>query len=145
MRQLKHHEAKLLKKVDFLRWKQEDSLRELQVMRRYHIQDREDYKRYNRIVGMVTKTVSILKTLDARDAGRIEMTDRLLDKCARAPARPARPACRCLLALPAPAAACPRLQSRPSGRRQALLVALLRRRRASLFSPPPLPTPTEPT
>jgi U3 small nucleolar ribonucleoprotein protein IMP3 len=31
MRQLKHHEKKLLKKVDFLKWKNEDNLRELQV------------------------------------------------------------------------------------------------------------------
>ncbi len=33
MRQLKHHEKKLLKKVDFLRWKSEDNIRELQVRR----------------------------------------------------------------------------------------------------------------
>jgi hypothetical protein len=33
MRQLKHHEQKLLKKVNFLRWKNEDNLRELQVSR----------------------------------------------------------------------------------------------------------------
>ena len=31
MRQLKHHEKKLLKKVDFLRWKSDDNLRELQA------------------------------------------------------------------------------------------------------------------
>jgi hypothetical protein len=31
MRQLKHHEQKLLKKVNFLRWKNEHNLRELQV------------------------------------------------------------------------------------------------------------------
>lgn len=31
MRQLRHHEQKLLKKVDFLRWKNEHNLRELQV------------------------------------------------------------------------------------------------------------------
>ena len=31
MRQLKYHEKKLLKKVDFLKWKNEDNLRELQV------------------------------------------------------------------------------------------------------------------
>lgn len=80
MRQLKHHEQKLLKKVDFLRWKNEDNLRELTVMRRYHIQDRDDYKRYNRIVGMITKAVSILKQLDPKDTERIEMTDHLLDK-----------------------------------------------------------------
>lgn len=31
MRQLKYHEQKLLKKVDFLRWHREHNLRELQV------------------------------------------------------------------------------------------------------------------
>lgn len=43
MRQLKYHEQKLLKKVDFYQWKSDDTLREIQVMRRYHIQKREDY------------------------------------------------------------------------------------------------------
>lgn len=33
MRQLKFHEKKLLKKVDFLKWKNEDNIRELQVRR----------------------------------------------------------------------------------------------------------------
>ena len=31
MRKLKHHEKKLLKKVDFLQWKRENSHRELEV------------------------------------------------------------------------------------------------------------------
>jgi U3 small nucleolar ribonucleoprotein protein IMP3 len=31
MRKLKHHEQKLLRKVDFLQWKNEHNLRELQV------------------------------------------------------------------------------------------------------------------
>ncbi len=43
MRKLKHHEQKLLKKVDFLTWKSEDNLREIKLLRRYHIQNREDY------------------------------------------------------------------------------------------------------
>ena len=51
-----------------------------QVMRRYHIQDRDDYKKYNKIVGMVTKLTSILKQLDSKDTARIEMTDQLLEK-----------------------------------------------------------------
>eukprot|EP00877_Chromochloris_zofingiensis_P007674 jgi/Chrzof1/315/Cz01g11040.t1 len=80
MRQLKHHEQKLLKKVDFLRWKNEDNLRELQVIRRYHIQNRDDYKKYNKIVGMITKLSNILKHLDRTDSTRIELTDQLLDK-----------------------------------------------------------------
>ncbi|KAF5838651.1 hypothetical protein DUNSADRAFT_2415 [Dunaliella salina] len=80
MRQLKFHEKKLLKKVDFLKWKSEDNIRELQVMRRYHIQNRDDYKKYNKIVGMVTKLTNVLKQLDPKDATRIELTDQLLEK-----------------------------------------------------------------
>lgn len=160
MRQLKHHEQKLLKKVNFLQWKSEHNLRELQVMRQYHIsvsvlkehseslhfspitskqappsatyvaqnifffflfcfhpvpsltvrilphailshhsltmhakiipvssfypllppQDRDDYMKYNKICGSITKLVSVLRKLDARDEERIEMTESLLNK-----------------------------------------------------------------
>ena len=67
VRKLKFHEQKLLKKVDFLnvcyvflsnfpahrlQWKQDANLREIKVMRRYHIQDREDYHKYNRLCGV---------------------------------------------------------------------------------------------
>lgn len=51
-----------------------------QVMRRYHIQDRDDYKKYNKLVGMVTKLVATLKRLDPTDATRIELTEQLLNK-----------------------------------------------------------------
>lgn len=44
MRELKYHEKKLLKKTDFLDWKNEDNLREIKIMRRYYIQNREDLK-----------------------------------------------------------------------------------------------------
>jgi hypothetical protein len=40
-----------------LQWKNEHNLREVQTMRRYHIQDRDDYKKYNKLCGMVTKLV----------------------------------------------------------------------------------------
>lgn len=80
MRQLKHHEQKLLKKVNFLRWKNEHNLRELQVMRRYHIQDRDDYRKYNKICGMVTQLTNVLKQLDPQDKTRIELTEQLLTK-----------------------------------------------------------------
>ena len=39
-----------------------------QVMRRYHIQDRDDYKKYNKLCGEVTHLVTLLKRLDARDS-----------------------------------------------------------------------------
>jgi hypothetical protein len=51
-------------------------------MRRYHIQDRDDYKKYNKICGIITKLVSVLKRLDAQDPERIELTDQVLSKCA---------------------------------------------------------------
>jgi U3 small nucleolar ribonucleoprotein protein IMP3 len=38
-------------------WKKEHNLREVQTMRRYHIQDRDDYKKYNKLCGLVTKLV----------------------------------------------------------------------------------------
>lgn len=80
MRELKFHEKKLLKKVDFLKWKREDNLREIQVMRRYHIQDRDDYKRYSKIVGRIAKLANVLKKLEGGDATRIDITDQLLTK-----------------------------------------------------------------
>jgi U3 small nucleolar ribonucleoprotein protein IMP3 len=49
-------------------------------MRRYHIQNRDDYKSYNRIAGMATKLTALLRQLDPQDATRIELTDQLLDK-----------------------------------------------------------------
>merc|ERR1711924_77081 len=72
MRKLKYHEQKLLKKVNFLQWKREHGHRELTVVRRYHLQDRDDYKKYNTLCGLVTKLVSMLKLLAADDPARIE-------------------------------------------------------------------------
>ena len=62
MRKLKHHEQRLLKKVDFM-WQREDNIRELTILRRYHIQDREDYVKYNKLCGLVTKLADRLQKL----------------------------------------------------------------------------------
>lgn len=80
VRKLKYHEATLLRKVDFINWKADKSVRENKILRRYHVQDREDYHTYNKVVGFITKMVTALKALDERDPVRIELTDRLLDK-----------------------------------------------------------------
>ena len=80
MRQLKYHEKKLLRKADLYSWKGEDNLRVAKVMRRYHIQNREDYTSYSRICGMVTKLAAKLQTLPPDDSFRIAMTDQLLTK-----------------------------------------------------------------
>mmetsp|Transcript_14415 Transcript_14415/g.28465 ORF Transcript_14415/g.28465 Transcript_14415/m.28465 type:complete len:184 (+) Transcript_14415:55-606(+) len=80
MRQLKFHEQKLLKKVNFLQWKSENNLREIKVLRRYHVQDRDDYIRYNKLAGLITKLTSQLKDLPSDDAVRIKVTDGLIEK-----------------------------------------------------------------
>ena len=43
MRELKHHEKKLLRKVDFFSWKDDQNIREGQIMRKYLLQDRYTY------------------------------------------------------------------------------------------------------
>jgi U3 small nucleolar ribonucleoprotein protein IMP3 len=80
VRKLKYHEATLLRKLDFINWKSDSSVRENKILRRYHVQDREDYHTYNKVCGMITKLVTLLKALDERDPVRIEVTDLLLDK-----------------------------------------------------------------
>eukprot|EP00934_Nitzschia_sp_Nitz4_P004636 Nitzschia sp. Nitz4//scaffold191_size41780//25503//26048//NITZ4_007471-RA/size41780-processed-gene-0.48-mRNA-1//-1//CDS//3329540193//4626//frame0 len=80
MRELKFHEKKLLRKVDLYSWKKEDNLRVAKILRRYHIQSRDDYVAYSRIVGMVTKLSAKLKTLKPDDPFRVAMTDQLLTK-----------------------------------------------------------------
>ena len=50
VRKLKFHEQKLLKQVDFLNWEVTDhNLHELRVLRRYRLQRREEYTRYNQL------------------------------------------------------------------------------------------------
>ncbi|RLN98203.1 hypothetical protein BBJ28_00000055 [Nothophytophthora sp. Chile5] len=80
VRQLKYHEQKLLKKVDLLDWRKENNLREIKVIRRYQIPDREQYHKYNRLVGHISKVVARLKKRPANDPYRIKTTTALLDK-----------------------------------------------------------------
>jgi len=80
MRELKYHERKLLKKTDFLHWRSEKDDREGGVMRRYHIQNRDDYKKYNLVVGLVTKLAHALRRFSPNDAFRAEMTELLLSR-----------------------------------------------------------------
>ena len=80
MRELKFHEQKLLKKVDFLNWKKDAGLREIAVLRRYHVQNREDYAKYNKVVGQITKLVAKLKILKSSDSFRISQTEAIVNK-----------------------------------------------------------------
>jgi U3 small nucleolar ribonucleoprotein protein IMP3 len=80
MRLLKHHEKKLLKKVDFFSWKSDNNIREGQILRKYHVQNREDYIKYNKIVGKITKMVAKLQSLPNDDTLRLNLSTQLLKK-----------------------------------------------------------------
>ncbi|KAH8741729.1 S4 domain [Cryptosporidium ryanae] len=80
MRKLKFHEQKLLKKVNLYSWKKEDGERETKILRRYYIQDREDYTKYNKLCGEITSLVSKLRKLPIDDEFRKSISDILLKK-----------------------------------------------------------------
>jgi hypothetical protein len=52
VRKLKHHEQKLLRKVDFTTYASDNNHRDAAVIRRYNIQKPGDYQKYNRICGV---------------------------------------------------------------------------------------------
>ncbi|KAL3963355.1 hypothetical protein ACCO45_000359 [Purpureocillium lilacinum] len=54
VRKLKYHEQKLLRKTDFITYKQDNDHRDKAVIRRYMIQKPEDYHKYNRLCGVLS-------------------------------------------------------------------------------------------
>jgi U3 small nucleolar ribonucleoprotein protein IMP3 len=61
-------------------WKQDANLREIKVMRRYHIQNREDYSKYNKLCGSLRAFAHRLAMLPAADPFRTKMEGQLLNK-----------------------------------------------------------------
>ncbi|EDL25879.1 U3 small nucleolar ribonucleoprotein protein IMP3 [Mus musculus] len=81
VRKLKFHEQKLLKQVDFLNWEVTDhNLHELRVLRRYRLQRREEYTRYNQLSRAVRELARRLRDLPERDPFRVRASAALLDK-----------------------------------------------------------------
>ena len=80
-RKLKHHEQKLLRKVDFLTYKSQDPThREHAVRRRYMLQNPLDYSKYNTLCGSLRSLAHRLSLLDPADPFRIDLEGRLLAK-----------------------------------------------------------------
>lgn len=80
VRKLKFHEQKLLKKVDFISWQSDNNLHEVKILRKYHIQRREDYTKYCRLAKLIWLLTEKLKELDQRDSFRVKSTEALLEK-----------------------------------------------------------------
>lgn len=80
VRKLKFHEQKLLKKVDFLNWEVDNNLHEVKVLRRFRIEKREDYMKYNKLSRNIRELAQKIRDLDEKDGFRAQSTHRLLEK-----------------------------------------------------------------
>ncbi|XP_001608295.1 U3 small nucleolar ribonucleoprotein protein IMP3 [Nasonia vitripennis] len=80
VRKLKYHEQKLLKKVDFISWEADNNLHEVKVLKRYQIQKREDYTKYNKLSREIRELGRKIKELDADNPFRAEQSAALLEK-----------------------------------------------------------------
>ncbi|KAL1836291.1 hypothetical protein VTJ49DRAFT_5337 [Mycothermus thermophilus] len=79
-RKLKYHEQKLLKKHDFITYKQDNDHRHHDVARRYMIQKPEDYHKYNRLCGSLRQLAHRLSLLPPDNEVRRKHEQLLLDK-----------------------------------------------------------------
>ncbi|OTB12351.1 hypothetical protein K445DRAFT_321085 [Daldinia sp. EC12] len=80
VRKLKHHEQRLLRKTDFITWKQDNDHRDAAVIRRYMIQKPEDYHRYNRLCGSLRQLAHRLSLLPPDNPVRRKHEELLLNK-----------------------------------------------------------------
>ena len=80
VRKLKHHEQKLLRKVDFVTYKSDGGHRDAQVVRRYAISKPSDYTKYNHICGSLRRLAHQLAALEPADPVRHKHEALLLEK-----------------------------------------------------------------
>ncbi|EGG17304.1 U3 small nucleolar ribonucleoprotein protein [Cavenderia fasciculata] len=79
MRQLKHTEQKLLKKVNLVHYKKE-SPRDLLNMQTFGIASREEYQHYVKLVNSIQKLVNLVGKLPEGDPVKKQVTDQLVEK-----------------------------------------------------------------
>lgn len=80
VRKLKFHEEKLLKKVDFIKWEVDNNLHEVKVLRKYRIEKREDYTKYNKLSRNIRDLAQKIRDLDEKDGFRAQSTHHMLEK-----------------------------------------------------------------
>jgi len=80
VRKLKFHEQKLLRKVNFVSWEASNNLHEVKIMKRYHIQRREDYTLYNKLSREIRELARKIKDLDPKSPHRTDMSAAMLEK-----------------------------------------------------------------
>lgn len=80
VRKLKHHEQRLLRKVDFISYPSDASHRSAEVIRRYSLSNAADYTSYNRLAGQLRQFAHRLALLAPESAFRRKQEDLLLEK-----------------------------------------------------------------
>ncbi|XP_075709285.1 U3 small nucleolar ribonucleoprotein IMP3 [Rhinoderma darwinii] len=80
VRKLKYHEKKLLKKVDFINWEVDNNVREVKVLRKFHLDRREDYTTYNKLSRSIRELTLKIKDLAEKDSFRVQSTAKLLER-----------------------------------------------------------------
>jgi U3 small nucleolar ribonucleoprotein protein IMP3 len=61
-------------------WKQDQGHRDAQVMAMYHVQNRDDYHKYNKICGQIRQLAQKLSQLSPQDPVRLKHEELLLEK-----------------------------------------------------------------
>jgi len=77
VRKLKFHERKLLKKVDFINW-DNNNLKEIALMKKFHV-TREEYTKYNKMARQI-KTLAFKISHLPEDAFRLKYSSNLVEK-----------------------------------------------------------------
>ena len=80
VRKLKHHEQRLLRKVDFINYPSDPTHRSAAVIRRYSLSNPADYSSYNRLAGSLRHLAHRLSLLPPESQFRRKQEDLLLEK-----------------------------------------------------------------
>ncbi|KAF2487358.1 U3 small nucleolar ribonucleoprotein imp3 [Neohortaea acidophila] len=80
VRKLKHHEQRLLRKVDFINYPSDATHRSSAVIRRYNLFNPADYSSYNRLAGSLRHLAHRLSLLPPDSSFRRKHEDLLLEK-----------------------------------------------------------------
>ncbi|KAK4548720.1 hypothetical protein LTR36_008493 [Oleoguttula mirabilis] len=80
VRKLKHHEQRLLRKVDFVNYPSDATHRSAAVIRRYSLANPADYSSYNRLAGSLRQLAHRLALLPPESAFRRKQEDLVLEK-----------------------------------------------------------------
>jgi len=80
VRKLRHHEQRLLRKVDFTTYASDNNHRDAAILRRYAISKPSDYTSYNRLCGSLRQLAHKLTALEPSDPIRIRHERLMLEK-----------------------------------------------------------------